>query len=87
MDYTGILWPHEPVKNDHVLVSSFSRSHDNGKTWNDVKTVNLIIDSDEIFTGTKSKNGPSYSSGNVVDSGYVSQYCSRFDGKRWRSLA
>ena len=74
-----------PKQDDVVSITINSVSHNSGQTWNDEKTVQLI-DSDESFRGTKTEIGPSYSEMGKTQSGHFETYCSRFDGKRWRSM-
>ncbi|KKL62235.1 hypothetical protein LCGC14_2187210 [marine sediment metagenome] len=74
-----------PKQGDIVLITINSVSHDSGRTWRKEKTVRLI-DNDESFRGTKTESGPSYSEMGKTQSGHFETYCSRFDGKRWRSM-
>ena len=88
--YTNIIEEYDRVeKNTAVVISLNDQSLDNGKTWKQVKTVN-IIEFDEIFTGEKIENGPSISgfwgNTNEIHSGRTIEYCSKFNGNRWVSL-
>ena len=76
-------------KNTAVIIYLNNRSFNNGKNWTEVKTVN-IIEQSEIFTGEKIENGPSISglwgNTNEIHSGRTIEYCSKFNGNRWVSL-
>ncbi len=76
-------------KNDIILITKNNVSYDNGKTWNNDTSI-CQIQPAECFNGTKTENGPSMSgfwgNSNEIRSGLSESYCSKFDGKRWRSL-
>ncbi len=81
----NVCAPATPKRGDVVSITINGVSYDSGRTWNDEKTVELI-DSNESFRGTKTEIGPSYSEMGKTQSGHFETYCSRFDGKRWRSM-
>ena len=99
MNYTECYpgWEHEPKKNDVVLITVRQVSYNSGRDWVTEKTVELIYasvfdgqrgesDDFEPFCGSRRHTGPSWSEGNLLKSGTYYQYCSRYDGKRWRSM-
>ena len=77
-------------KNTAVIIYLNNRSFNNGKNWTEVKTVN-IIEQSEIFTGERIEDGPSLGGGfwgncNEIRSGRNVKYYSKFNGNRWISL-
>jgi hypothetical protein len=88
--YEHLIWPYPVEIGTTVVVVERRRSLDSGRTWHTLKTVSVESDPGEIFHGERSRSGPSMSgfwgNTNEIRSGSVTYYCSRFDGKRWRSM-
>jgi len=74
-----------PKKNDIVKVTMNQASYDSGKTWSEEKYLDKI-ETNNLFTGMKTTDGPSHSYQGKIESGRWISYCSQYNGKRWISL-
>ncbi|MCP4705721.1 MAG: hypothetical protein GY865_14070 [candidate division Zixibacteria bacterium] len=89
--YAEEIWPTVPKPGTVAIITEQDRSLDNGATWYLTKSIRVASSEDEIFDGAHHENGPSIGGGfwgncNEIRSGHTCSYCSRFDGKRWRSM-